>query len=237
MPAPSGHDPHVLLILLDNESDSRSLHVWSDSAELAATQPGDYLPLPDEAIAAGGDFVLEPAAEALRIHPPSSLPETVKALLPATPSDGCRAVIELRLAGPEITEDGLAILGSLDPREAKRVLRHLEEYEIPVDVEPDHSALRQPGRDVSLYLGMNPPGSRVKLSVPADRFREAWQVWLWLFPPGIERPPPVRRVSSGPADESAKPAMDVYAAPASEITWSDRRDFYEEPGERPKGGG
>lgn len=231
MATPSGNDPHVLLILLDNESDARSLHVWSDTAELATTQPGDYLPLPEEAIEAGGDLVLEPAAEALRIHPPSSLPENVRILLPATPSEGCRAVIELRLAGPEITEDGLATLGSLDPQDAKRVLRHLEEYGIPVDVEPDHSALSQPGRDVSLYLGMNPPGSRVKLSVPAERFREAWQVWLWLFPPGIERPPPARRVSSGPADESARPAMDVYTAPSSEITWSDRRDFYTEPGE------
>jgi hypothetical protein len=138
----------------------------------------------------------------------------------------------LRALAPETTEDGFVSLGAFEPSDAKRLLRLLEEHQVPFEVEADHSALMQPGRAVGLYLGMNPTGSRLNIYIPKDHLPYARKLLRWLYPP--EKAPPSSFLHSGPASgPPPAPAMEVYTPPSAELRWDQRRDFYAEPGEEP----
>ena len=226
----SDTDPHALILLLGNEEIPRCLHVWRDEAPAAVLQAGDLVPLPDAALeAAGGN--IEAAGEVDRIFFPGELTEDVRAMLPESPAAGCACVIVLRTLAPEVTEDGFVLLGGFDPADAKPLLRLLQEHEVPFEVEADHSELLQPGRTVSLYLGMGPRGSCLRIFVQKDHLGHVRKLLRFLYPPENSAAMAARR--SGDPIAPGSPAMEVYAPPKADISWEVRRDFYIRPGEKP----
>lgn len=80
------------------------------------------------------------------------------------------------------SEEPLHLIGSFDPTDTKRVVAALEAAAIPFEVESDHSALAQPGRWVSLALGMPTEGSKLALFVPESRVDQALAEVKRLFP-------------------------------------------------------
>jgi hypothetical protein len=80
------------------------------------------------------------------------------------------------------SEEPLHLIGAFDPADTRRVTEALEAANIPFEVESDHSALAQPGRWVSLALGMPTEGSKLALFVPESRVDQALAEVKRLFP-------------------------------------------------------
>lgn len=73
-------------------------------------------------------------------------------------------------------------VGAFEPADAKRVLDALETAGVPFEIEPDNSDLLASGRDLQLYLGMYPPGSRLLVFVPESSVAKAQEIVAKLFP-------------------------------------------------------
>lgn len=80
------------------------------------------------------------------------------------------------------SEEPFHLIGAFDPADTRRVTEALEAANIPFEVESDHSALAQPGRWVSLALGMPTEGSKLALFVPESRVDQALAEVKHLFP-------------------------------------------------------
>ncbi len=225
----SDTDPHALILLLETGEVPRCLLVWRDEAPASPLHPGDLVPLPDEAIAAAVGNI-EQSGEVERVIYRGALPDDVRALLPDAPAAGCECVIVLRALVPEVTEDGVVLLGGFEPADAKRLLALLEEHEVPFEVEADHSELLQPGRAVPLYLGMIPAGSCMRIFVKQENLGHVRKLLDWLYPP--EKPVPAPARSAGGPSGPGNPAMEIYATPKSDIAWEVRHDFYIRPGNK-----
>jgi hypothetical protein len=73
-------------------------------------------------------------------------------------------------------------VGGFEPTDAKRVLEALEAAGVPFEIDADHSDLLASGRDLQLYLGMYPPGSRLLVFVPESSLAKAQEIVAKLFP-------------------------------------------------------
>lgn len=229
------HDPHALMVLMGPEGDGPALYVWREEVPPVDLQPGDVVPLPDAAVEAAGDEY-EVAALVEGCHPPANPPLAVAGMLPAPAAPGCRVVVVTRALLPEVAEDGTVLLGDFDPPDARRLLRLLEEHEVPFEIEADHSALMQPGRAVSLYLGMGPTGSRMNVHVPVEHLPHSRKLLRYLFPPEV---PPAGLRGGPPLPPPAAP-LEVYTAPATDVSVNRHRTFYAgpesgQPPDRPAG--
>lgn len=224
-------DPHTAIVLLGPDGSEECLSVWRDDPSAAGMETGELLPLPDAAVEAAGDNI-EPAGIVAGVHRPDHLPDELRAALPEKPAPGCCRVIAVRVLLPEITDDGFVSLGAFDPSDARQILTLLEEHEVPFEIEADHSALTQAGREVSMYLAMYPRGSQLHIVVDAGHLGHARRILRYLYPP--EKPPPSFRAVGSLPGSPPKPAMEVYTAPSTEIRVHQQpRDFYAPPPEDP----
>ncbi len=222
---PPGNNTHVLLLLLAPDSD-QLFHVWTEAIPPATPGPGEILPLPDETMEASGDRY-ESAGLVESIHLPEALPEKIRPLLIAPPLPGCGMVIVLRGIPPEVSEDGFVFLGEFDPPEARRLLEMLEDHGVPFEIDTDHTALREQGRAVALYLGMAPKGSQVHVYVPVDHLPHSRKILRYLYP--AEKTPPQDWRDHDPLLPALRPAMEVYTTPSSEIGTQPYRPFQMPP--------
>lgn len=216
-------DPHFLMVLLD---DGKCLHTWRDTACSVTPQPGDPVPVPEDT-PDSFNAAFEPFASVENVFYPEDLPGAVREALPHPPAEGCRRIVTLSATNRTASPDGFESLGLFEPSDAKQLLRVLEENDVPFEVEANHAALKQPGREVSMYLGMYPTGSQMEIFVPAAHLDYGLKLMRWLYPP--EKAPPPGRSKSDPPAPPAKPALEVYAPPAADVSWDRRRDFYSEP--------
>jgi len=74
------------------------------------------------------------------------------------------------------------VIGTFEPRDAKRVMTLLDESHIPFELQEDNSALATPNRGIALSLGMYPDGSRIIIMVPEPEADRASELLMKLYP-------------------------------------------------------
>ncbi len=80
------------------------------------------------------------------------------------------------------TPNDMITLGAFEPREAKSIIRLLEDHKISFEVGIDDSLLKRLNRGVELQLGQYPDGSKTLLYIHKDDSHEASKIIEVIFP-------------------------------------------------------
>ena len=80
------------------------------------------------------------------------------------------------------TPNNMITLGAFEPRDAKSIIRLLEDHKISFEVGIDDSLLTRLNRGVELQLGQYPDGSKTLLYVHKDDSYEAGKIVEIIFP-------------------------------------------------------
>lgn len=217
------NEPHILLVLFSGDPEPGFLYSWEDECPVYLPQPGELAPLPDEAMEAAG-WGTDYAGRVEQVYAADHLPPHLTGVV--EPAPFCQAIVELRTISPEVSPDGFVALGSFEPGDAKVLLPLLEEHGVTFEIQADHSALLQPGRAASLYLGFAPQGSALEVWVSAEQLAHVRKLLRFLYPP--EKAP-----ASVPELAAVMPAggaaVENYAAPATSISARARGEFMTDP--------